>query len=235
MYKLLSKFCILFVGLTVFFGLGYADDGRCAPWGNERSIVDKFEDGQINPHWYDNRVVEHSDGDQDRINAIAADVVYFTDAEEVNVRTCDGIQKIQAFLENDDNYNWGDFSNPHDTVFYDRWIDWMIWWGTFEWIREYCNIALNTRLPFLGRCIRQWESGSAFTYLIGWLMKIILTLVIIGAIIVILAGGVLMASSGGNQWRFDNGKEMVQKAVVWLIVLGLVSLLLHMINPNFFM
>lgn len=117
---------------------------------------------------------------------------------------------------------------------------------------DYCNckcngwITLNTDVPFIGRCILLGSSNtsgpnstevtqlSAFPRLMKALTNIALSLILVTSLIMIIAGGVMIASSGANSGGYDQGKKMIRKVIVWLILLWASGIILALINPNFF-
>lgn len=111
-------------------------------------------------------------------------------------------------------------------------------------------IKLNTNIPFIGRCIRlswSWGDGKdgtvwatsvsqveAFPRLMRALMNILMTVILVASLIMIIAGGVMIASSGAASWWYEQGKSMIRKVIIGLILLGASGLILALINPNFF-
>jgi hypothetical protein len=97
---------------------------------------------------------------------------------------------------------------------------------------DYClckmngGITLNTSVPFIGRCIllgNKNASGpnstevtqlSAFPLLMKALTNIALSLILVTSLIMIIAGGVMIASSGANSGGYDQGKKMIRKVII---------------------
>lgn len=117
-----------------------------------------------------------------------------------------------------------------------------------EWVC--CGIQLNTNVPFIGNCIElsKWSSESesndpneskvtektAFPVLMGGLTKILVTIIILMWFIGILAGGVMISASWGDETRATEGKKLIGKVVIALALLGASGVILRLINPNFF-
>ena len=107
-------------------------------------------------------------------------------------------------------------------------------------------VQLNTNIPFIGNEICMWEKSSqnwdkttvtaddAFPVLVGWLMKILISIIIAVGLLMIIWGGILISSSWADQSLYGKWKDMIMKVVIWIALLGLSWLILHMINPNFF-
>ncbi len=94
-------------------------------------------------------------------------------------------------------------------------------------------LELNTSFPFIGRFICV-EREQVFPQTVSGLTTIVLVLWFTIGVVVLIAWGVLIASSGWNQGRFDKWKDLVFKVLLAIVLLGLAGVLLHMINPNFF-
>jgi hypothetical protein len=45
---------------------------------------------------------------------------------------------------------------------------------------------------------------------------------------------VMIASSGANSGGYDQGKKMIRKVIIWLVLLWASGIILALINPNFF-
>lgn len=105
---------------------------------------------------------------------------------------------------------------------------------------EECKgVKLNTNLPFLWKCIGVSNSGSvnqlnAFPIMIKGLMKIIISIVLVTSFLLIVAGGVMMASWGYRATNFSDGKAMITTVAQALAMLGASGVILKLINPNFF-
>lgn len=105
-------------------------------------------------------------------------------------------------------------------------------WDCEDWIR------LNTNVPFIGNCI-WWEDSevdeeNAFPILMWWMSKILITLTLVIAFLMLVAGGVLITTSGADQANYSKWKELIIKVLIWIFLLWASWVILHMINPNFF-
>ncbi len=126
------------------------------------------------------------------------------------------------------------------------------WWQCDEVNSDYCFckcdwwVTLNTNIPFVGRCILLGDSDStwpnstqvtqlsAFPRLMKALTNIALSLILVTSLIMIIAWWVMIASSGANSGGYDQGKKLIRKVVIGLILLGASGIILALINPNFF-
>lgn len=103
-------------------------------------------------------------------------------------------------------------------------------------------IELNTKIPFVGQCIKktadpssdETTAGNAFWRLLGSMMKIAMTVVLVVAFIAILVGGVMIAAGGIKSDWLSWGKWLIVKVIFWLLLLGASWVILNLINPNFF-
>jgi len=108
-----------------------------------------------------------------------------------------------------------------------------------EWVC--CGIELNTNVPFIGKCIEDGSvenlspdetkvtSSTAFPVLMWSLTKILVTIILIVSFVLIIIGGIMIAT-GDPGW----GKKMIMKVVVGIALLGASGVILRLINPNFF-
>jgi len=98
-----------------------------------------------------------------------------------------------------------------------------------------CWIELNTRVPFIGKCIEdpKYKGGMsaerAFPTLMWALTQILVTVILIVSFVLILIGGIMIAT--GNP---SGGRKMIMKVVVGLALLWASGVILRLINPNFF-
>lgn len=115
-----------------------------------------------------------------------------------------------------------------------------------------CGIELNTTVPFIGNCIelsKKWSTDTstttdsdettvteetAFPTLMGGLTKMMVTIILLIGFIAILAGGVMIAASGGDDSRAGEGKKLIGRVIIALALLGASGVILRLINPNFF-
>lgn len=104
--------------------------------------------------------------------------------------------------------------------------------------RECCGVLLNTDVPFVGKCIEFKDSGStpldAFPRLMWGLSKIMITLILVFSFMMVIAGGVMIASSWVNESGYWDGKKLIMKVVVGIALLWASGVILRLINPNFF-
>lgn len=103
-----------------------------------------------------------------------------------------------------------------------------------------CGISLNTNIPFIGKCIEdnqanRWSDETsvtwttAFPVLMWSLTKILVTLILIISFVLIIIGGIMIAT--GNP---SGGKKMIINVVIGIALLGASGVILRLINPNFF-
>jgi len=81
------------------------------------------------------------------------------------------------------------------------------------------------------------EKEGAFTLLYGYLALTYnyLTGLIIGfVILVVIIGGVMMTTAGGESEKFHGGRDLILKALGGMVLWFLASLILYTINPTFF-
>lgn len=107
--------------------------------------------------------------------------------------------------------------------------------------KEECKgVKLNTNLPFLWNCIgvtsdtKNPNQLNAFPIMIKGLMKIVISIVLVVSFLMIVAGGVMMASWGYDASNFSKGKGMIKSVAQALAMLGASGVILKLINPNFF-
>ena len=103
-----------------------------------------------------------------------------------------------------------------------------------------CGIKLNTSVPFIGKCIEdvktnQWSDetsvtwATAFPTLMWSLTKILVTLILITSFVLIIIGGIMIATGNPSGWR-----KMIMNVVIGIALLGASGVILRLINPNFF-
>lgn len=126
-------------------------------------------------------------------------------------------------------------------------------WGTKDCTDTYageckCGIKLNTSIPFIGNCIKFGSSNSAgnwwntttvnqlnaFPILIGWLSRILLTVILVVAFMTVVVGGVMMSASGYDPSLYGKGKKLIRGVVISIAVIWAAGVILRLINPNFF-
>jgi len=92
---------------------------------------------------------------------------------------------------------------------------------------------LNNNIPFIGRCIvlssedspNEFKENtitqlSAFPFLMRAIMNIMLSLILITSLIMMVSGGIMIASSGANSSYYDQGKTLIRKVIFGLVLLG---------------
>ena len=110
-----------------------------------------------------------------------------------------------------------------------------------------CGIELNTKVPFIGNCIEFGKKDisdseneisatqeEAFPKLMGWLMRILVTIIMLWSFVAILAGGVMISAAWPDEQRATKGKKLIIDVVIALAILGASGVILRLINPNFF-
>lgn len=108
---------------------------------------------------------------------------------------------------------------------------------------KYCanGIKLNTDVPFIGDCIHFWKTSGnqigqldAFPYLMGGLMKIVMTAILVISFVLIVVAGVMVSASGMDPKMYSKGMGMIRKVATGIALLGASGVILKIINPNFF-
>lgn len=102
-------------------------------------------------------------------------------------------------------------------------------------------VKLNTNLPFLWNCIGASEAWgnkvtqlNAFAVMVKWLMKIIISIVLVMSFLMIVAAGVLMTTDGYDSGSYKKWVTMISTVAKALALLGASGVILKLINPNFF-
>ncbi|USN57462.1 MAG: hypothetical protein H6766_03335 [Candidatus Peribacteria bacterium] len=99
-------------------------------------------------------------------------------------------------------------------------------------------MKLNTDVPFVGRCINQLDglegntqagTATAFPRLMRALANIVMTLILVGSIVLLVVSGVMWTSGDAEQ-----GKKMMRRVILSLVLLGASGIILRLINPVFF-
>ena len=104
-----------------------------------------------------------------------------------------------------------------------------------------CGISLNTSVPFIGSCIENsttdvgageetsvtWD--NAFPVLLWSLTKILVTVILIVSFVLIIVGGIMIATGDPS-----GGKWLIMKVVIGIALLWASGVILRLINPNFF-
>lgn len=102
-----------------------------------------------------------------------------------------------------------------------------------------CGVELNTNVPFIGKCLEDEQYAEqdptvvsqerAFPVLMGSLTQILVTVILIVSFVLIVVGGIMIAT--GNP---KGGKDLLMKVVIGIALLGASWVILRLINPNFF-
>ncbi len=111
-------------------------------------------------------------------------------------------------------------------TFADGW--WESGWSDCDWIE------LNTNVPYVWNCIEREESDEAFPRLMWWVSRIVITLTLVVAFLMLVAWWVLITMSWADQSSYWKWKELIIKVIVWILLLWASWVILYMINPNFF-
>ena len=109
-----------------------------------------------------------------------------------------------------------------------------------------CWIKLNTVVPFIWDCIEmnasssRWDTTSvtsvtAFPVLMQWLMKILMSAIMIFSFLMVIIAWFMMTTAG-FWWSggFTKWKTILKNVIISLILLWCSWLILSLINPNFF-
>lgn len=108
-----------------------------------------------------------------------------------------------------------------------------------------CGIELNTNVPFIGKCIEDtaddvwWDetgvtADQAFPVLMWSLVRIMVTIILIVSFVLIVVGGIQIASAWSDSWAASSGRKLIMKVVIGIALLGASWVILRLINPNFF-
>lgn len=103
------------------------------------------------------------------------------------------------------------------------------------------DIELNTNIPFIWRCIKKdtdaWSQSvtltNAFPRLMWWLVRVVMSTVVIVGLLAVLVWGFMVAAEGAAGTK-QKWLDLIKLAVWWLILVGLSGIILNLINPNFF-
>ncbi len=78
------------------------------------------------------------------------------------------------------------------------------------------------------------DEEEAFPNLMGWLIKILVTIIVLWSFVAILAGGVMISAAWADEQRAAKGKKLIIDVVIALAILGASGVILRLINPSFF-
>lgn len=78
------------------------------------------------------------------------------------------------------------------------------------------------------------DEEEAFPNLMGWLIKILVTIIMLWSFVAILAGGVMISAAWSDEQKATKGKKLIIDVVIALALLGASGVILRLINPSFF-
>ena len=111
--------------------------------------------------------------------------------------------------------------------------------------KKCCGVQLNNVVPFIWDCIEMNAESSrdnttnvnsvtAFPILMQWLMKILMSVIMIFSFLMIIVAWLMIVSwAFGWNW-FATGKKIIKNVIISLILLWCSWLILSLINPSFF-
>lgn len=112
-----------------------------------------------------------------------------------------------------------------------------------------CGIQLNTSIPFIWDCIEFDKKEStenqsteemivtqeeAFPTLMGYLIKILVTIIMLWSFIAILAGGVMISAAWSDDQKAAKWRKLIINVAIAIALLWASWVILRLINPNFF-
>jgi len=107
--------------------------------------------------------------------------------------------------------------------------EWEWWWGGGS-----TCIKLNTKFPWVGKCVDANNASWAFSGMMWALMKLLVNITIAVSFIALIAAWVMMTTSWISQNTAWKWKELLKKVILWIVLLWMSWIILHTINPNFF-
>lgn len=84
-------------------------------------------------------------------------------------------------------------------------------------------------LPGMGFCADE-DVAQMYTYLNGWYYKFLLPIGVTLAGFVIMFGGIIYSTSGGDPGKAGRGKELIYGAISGLVLLVLAAFIVRMIT-----
>jgi hypothetical protein len=75
--------------------------------------------------------------------------------------------------------------------------------------------------------------GLLYNYL-GLIYNFISGIIVGFSVLVVIIGGIMITTSAGDTTKLDNGKNMIKKALIGMILWFTASVILYTINPTFF-
>ena len=107
-----------------------------------------------------------------------------------------------------------------------------------KWVELNTDIGKYIGWAAENGCITPDEMKSEWPKLFGntvaGLGKFLVQVLVLVAFGLVILGWVMIASSGAYEEWYAKGKAMVMKAIIGLILLGLMGTILYWLNPNFF-
>ena len=111
--------------------------------------------------------------------------------------------------------------------------------------KKCCWIQLNTVVPFIWDCIEmntdssRWDTTSvtsvtAFPVLVQWLMKILMSAIMVFSFLMVIVAGLMMTTWAFSWWSFTKWKTILKNVIISLILLWCSWLILSLVNPSFF-
>lgn len=108
-----------------------------------------------------------------------------------------------------------------------------------------CGIKLNTVVPFIWDCIEMNTDSSrsdttsvtsvtAFPILMQWLMKILMSAIMIFSFLMVIIAWLMMTAWPFSSGSFSKWKTILKNVIISLILLWCSWLILSLINPSFF-
>ena len=97
------------------------------------------------------------------------------------------------------------------------------------------GIKLNTDFPLIWNCIElkgnnKINPTEAFPTMVAALTKIVMSVILVVCLILIIVWGIMIASDN-KIWQWKN---LIKKVAIVILLLWFSSLILKLINPNFF-
>ncbi len=108
-----------------------------------------------------------------------------------------------------------------------------------------CGIQLNMGVPFIGDCIEMNTDSSnpnttsvtsvtAFPILMQWLMKILMSVIMIFSFLMIIVSWLMITAWAFNWSSYNKWITIIKNVIISLILLWSSWLILSLINPSFF-
>lgn len=151
--------------------------------------------------------------------------------------------------DNPDTFRWNNVATPNADDWNMEWQNqessspswWWRWvcWETKDDDKNY--IILNTNVPFVGRCIKKefdvaagdTNVSNVFPKLMAYMIRIVMTVLIVWGFLWILVWGFMIASNGAFGSK-QTWVKLILGVIAGLILLWASGIILNLINPNFF-